>query len=271
MRASIIKGSAMSSRPLALVTGASGGIGESIARTLAARGYDLMLVARTEERLDAIAVELSSSHGTKSTVIAMDLAGPDAGHRLSADVLARGIAVDVLVNNAGFADYGSLWEANAEKLDEMIRLNIATLTELMHDLLPGMVERGSGRVMNIASTAAFLPGPLMAVYYASKAYVLHLSEAVNEELKGTGVTVTAVCPGPTESGFVAKAEMETSKLFKGAIMDTDTVARCAVSATLKGTPVAVVGLKNKFTVLSPRFLPRRIVPGIVKKAQAASH
>ncbi len=262
----------MTSRPCALVTGASGGIGESIAREFAARGYDLVLVARTKERLDTIAADLSTSNDTHSTVIAMDLAGTNAGHQLAADVLGRGIAVDVLVNNAGFADYGNLWEANAEKIDQMIRLNIATLTELMHDLLPGMVARKTGRVMNIASTAAFLPGPLMAVYYATKAYVLSVSEAVNEELKGTGVTVTAVCPGPTESGFVAKAEMQSSMLFKGGgIMDVATVARTAVSSTLKGKPVAVVGFKNKFTVLSPRFLPRRIVPGIVKKAQAASH
>ena len=262
----------MTPRRCALVTGASGGIGESIAREFAARGYDLVLVARTKERLDTIAADLSTTHDTNSTVIAMDLAETNAGHQLATNVLGRGIAVDVLVNNAGFADYGNLWEANADKIDQMIRLNIATLTELMHDLLPGMVARNTGRVMNIASTAAFLPGPLMAVYYATKAYVLSVSEAVNEELKGTGVTVTAVCPGPTESGFVAKADMQSSKLFKGGgVMDVDTVARTAVSSTLKGKAVAVVGLKNKFTVLSPRFLPRRIVPGIVKKAQAASH
>ena len=262
----------MTSRPIALVTGASGGIGESIAREFAAKGYDLVLVARTKDRLDALAADLRASYGAQSTVIAMDLAATDAGHRLATDVLARGIAIDMLVNNAGFADYGNLWEANGEKIDQMIRLNMATLTELMHDLLPAMVARGSGRVMNIASTAAFLSGPLMAVYYATKAYVLSLSEAVNEELKGTGVTVTAVCPGPTESGFQAKAEMEASKLFKGAkIMDVDTVARVAVSSTLKGKPVAVVGLKNKLTVLSPRFLPRRLVPAVVKRAQGAAH
>lgn len=262
----------MTSRPIALVTGASGGIGAAIARELAAKGFDLVLVARTKDRLDELDAELGSVHGATSTVIAMDLSATDAGHRLATEVLGRGIEVDMVVNNAGFADYGVLWKANGEKIDQMIRLNMATLTELMHDLLPGMVARKSGQIMNIASTAAFLPGPLMAVYYATKAYVLSLSEAVNEELKGTGVTVTAVCPGPTESGFQAKAELESSKLFQGGkIMDVDTVARYAVSSTLKGKPVAVVGPKNKLVVFSPRFLPRRLLPGIVKRAQSEAH
>jgi uncharacterized protein len=142
----------------------------------------------------------------------------------------------------------------------------------MHDLIPAMVSKGNGRVMNLASTAAFFPGPLMAVYYATKGYVLSLSEGVNEELRGTGVTVTAVCPGPTESGFQAKAEMEASKLVKGRkIPSAHSVAEAAVKATLAGKPVAVIGVKNKLNVLSPKFLPRFLIPGIVKKAQAAAH
>jgi uncharacterized protein len=256
------------SRPLALVTGASGGIGAEIAKVLAASGHDLVLVARTETALNKLATELGSQRAT-CTVITADLAIPGAGHRLALELATRNLPIDVLINNAGFADFGELWKADSTKIDQMITLNIGTLTELMHDLLPGMVSRKTGRVMNVASTAAFFPGPLMAVYYATKAYVLSVSEAVNEELKGTGVTVTAVCPGPTESGFQAKAEMGDSKLFKNKkIMDAPTVAQQGVAAMMKGKPVAVIGSKNRMTVLSPRFLPRFMVPGIVKKAQA---
>jgi uncharacterized protein len=258
-------------RPLALVTGASGGIGAEIAKVLAAQGHDLVLVARSEPGLRTVA-DAARTSGASSTVITADLAQPGAGHRLAQELKDRGLHIDVLVNNAGFADFGEMWKADAEKLDQMITLNISTLTELMRDLLPDMVAKRSGRVMNLASTAAFFPGPLMAVYYATKGYVLSLSEGVNEELKGTGVTVTAVCPGPTESGFQAKAEMEASKLVNGRkIPSAQSVAEAAVKATMAGKPVAVIGSKNKLNVLSPRFLPRRLIPGIVKKAQAAAH
>jgi uncharacterized protein len=255
-------------RQLALVTGASGGIGAEIAKILATKGYDLVLVARSEPGLQVVA-SAAATAGAASTIITADLAQPGAGHRLSQELNQRGMHIDVLVNNAGFADFGEMWSADASKLDQMITLNIATLTELMHDLLPAMVANKRGRVMNLASTAAFFPGPLMAVYYATKAYVLSISEGVNEELRGTGVTVTAVCPGPTESGFQAKAEMESSKLVKGRkIPSAHTVAAAAVHATLAGKPVAVIGVKNKLSVLTPRFLPRRFIPGIIKKAQA---
>ncbi len=260
-----------SSRPLALVTGASGGIGAEIAKVLAAQGHDLVLVARSEAGLQTVATA-AAANGAKSTVITADLAQPGAGHRLAQELNTRGLTIDVLVNNAGFADFGEMWKADAAKLDQMITLNVGTLTELMHDLIPTMVANKRGRIMNIASTAAFFPGPLMAVYYATKGYVLSLSEGVNEELKGTGVTVTAVCPGPTESGFQAKAEMESSKLVKGRKIPTaHSVAEAAVKATLAGKPVAVIGFKNRLNVLSPKFLPRFLIPGIVKKAQAASH
>jgi uncharacterized protein len=262
----------MITRFLALVTGASGGIGEAIARELAARNHDLVLVARSQKQLDALAAVLAAKHGISVTVIAADLSIAGAGHRLATELSTRQLRVDVLVNNAGFADFGNMWEADAAKLDQMLVLNVATLTELMHDLLPDMVARKAGRVMNVASTAAFMPGPLMAVYYASKAYVLSVSEAVNEELKGTGVTVTALCPGPTESGFQAKAAMENSKLVKGRkIMDTSEVARKGVDALLKGKPVAVIGFKNKIQAITPKLTPRRLIPGFVKRAQAAAH
>jgi uncharacterized protein len=258
-----------SSRPLALVTGASSGIGAEIAKVLAAKQHDLVLVARSESGLQAIAAAVTKL-GAQATVLAADLAVPGAGHRLAQTLADRGLVIDVLVNNAGFADFGEFHVADASKLDRMITLNIATLTELMRDLLPGMVSRRSGRVMNVASTAAFMPGPLMAVYYATKAYVLSVSEAVQEELKGTGVTVTTLCPGPTESGFQAVADMGESKLVKGRkIMGAHTVAVQGVDAMLSGKSVAVIGTKNKFLALTPKFTPRRFVAGIVKRAQAS--
>lgn len=259
-------------RPLALVTGASGGIGEALARTLAAKGHDLVLVARSADKLQTLADELIRIHNISARIMAADLGVPGAGHALASRLTHDNVMVDVLINNAGFADFGPFHEADGAKLDSMISLNIATLTELMRDLIPGMVTRGHGRVLNVASTAAFFPGPLMAVYYATKAYVLSLSEAVGEELKGTGVTVTALCPGPTASGFQAAAAMENSKLVKGRkIPSAPSVADDAIKALMAGKPVIVTGWKNKLNVLSPRFLPRRFVPGIVKKAQAANH
>lgn len=259
-------------RPLALVTGASGGIGEELAKELAKKGFDLLLVARSQDRLTAIATELEAQHSIRAHTMTADLAVPGAGHALAARIAEQGLVVDALVNNAGFADFGEVWKADGAKLDSMITLNIGTLTELTHDLLPGMVERKSGRVLNVASTAAFMPGPLMAVYYATKAYVLSFSEAIAEELKGTGVTVTALCPGPTESGFQAAAAMEQSKLVKGRkIMSAQKVAEVGVASMLKGKTTVVVGLKNKILTLTPRFMPRSLVPGTVKRAQAATH
>jgi uncharacterized protein len=250
-----------SHRPTAVVTGASGGIGAELARELATKGHDLVLVARSTAQLETLAAELQSMHTISAQIITADLGKPGAGHALALDLAQRGIAVDVLVNNAGYADFGN-----------MLTLNMGALTELMHDLIPGMVARKSGRVLNVASTAAFMPGPLMAAYYASKAYVLSLSEGVNEELKGTGVTVSALCPGPTQSGFQAAAAMEDSKLVKGKkIMSASKVAELGIAGMLKGKPVIVTGFKNKLQAISPKFTPRKLIPGMVKKAQAAAH
>lgn len=260
------------SNPVALVTGASGGIGEALARELAAKGYDLILVARRDDRLRALAAELGATHGIDVSTISSDLSVPGAGFELADRLRADDRRIDVLINNAGFGDFGEFHRSSREKTMQMVTLNIAALTELMHALLPDMVQRGSGRIMNVASIAAFMPGPLMAVYYATKAYVLHLSEAVHEELKGTGVTVTALCPGPTESGFQAGAAMEDSKLIKGRrILDVETVARLGVKGLHAGDAVVVTGWKNRWQARSPRFVPRSMVPRIVKRAQAASH
>ena len=263
---------ATTDRPTALVTGASGGIGEALARELAARGHDLVLVARSVGTLEALAAELAQAHGIIATSIGADLAASGAGRALATELRGRGLEIDIVVNNAGFADFGEFAHADLTKTMQMVALNVVTLTELTHELLPPMIERGRGRVMNLASTAAFLPGPLMAVYYATKAYVLSFSEGIAEELKGSGVTVTALCPGPTASGFQARAAMEDSKLVKGRkVMDAATVAKMGVDAMEAGKTVAICGFKNKVQAVMPRFLPRALVPPMVKRAQAVSH
>ncbi len=258
----------MNAQPIALVTGASGGIGEAIARELHPK-YKLILVARSQDKLQKLSQELGGAE-----VIALDLSVPDATRQLTGELTARGLQVDALVNNAGFADYGEFWGADLAKLEQMLMLNMVTLTLLTRALLPNMVARKSGKVMNVASTAAFMPGPLMAVYYASKAYVLSLSEALSEELHGTGVSVTALCPGPVESGFQARAAMQDSKLLSSPMnpmMSGAEVARQGVAAMEAGARVVIPGLSNQLLTLMPRLVPRAFVPGMVKNAQARKH
>lgn len=258
---------------LALITGASGGLGEEMARQLAARGVNLMLVARSEDKLQALSRELRTTQGVDVHVLALDLTDPGAPAEIGRECQFRGLQVDFLINNAGFADFGEFHTRELSTQLDMINLNITALTELTHRFLPGMVERHLGRVMNVASTAAFLPGPLMAVYYASKAYVLSFSEALHEELRGTGVQVTALCPGPVETGFQARAQMEGSKLLSGPgrnlrVMSASDVARQGIEAMLRGDAVCIPGVMNKAQTFLPRLLPRKLVPGIVKNAQS---
>ena len=243
----------------ALVTGASGGIGLEIARVLAT-DHDLVLVARSGERLRDVAAELGGAR-----VLALDLAAPGAIARIVDEVPE----VEVLVNNAGVGDFAPFAEADPAKLDTLIALNIGALTGLTRAYLPGMLSRGHGRILNVASTASFQPGPLMAVYYATKAYVLSLSEALAEETRGSGVTVTALCPGPTASGFQAGAAMEGSRLVRGRKLPTAaSVAAYGVAAMRKGDAVAVPGVMNKMFATSIRFTPRPIVRRMVHRMQA---
>ena len=251
----------MTDRSTAVVTGASGGIGEALARQLAGKGHRVVLVARSVDKLSALASEL----GKGTLVLAMDLA--EAGS--PGKVVDTVGPIDVLVNNAGYGDFGPFAQADPTRLVQMMHLNMVCLTMLTRLALPGMLERGHGRILNVASTAAFQPGPLMAVYYATKSYVLSLTEALAEELHGTGVTATALCPGPTASGFQAAAGMERSKLVSGRKMPSAAeVAAFGYKAMQRGDVVAVPGLRNKAMATSVRFAPRPVVRKMVHRIQA---
>ena len=258
----------MERRKTALVTGASSGIGLDLAKRFAAEGHDVALVARSEGKLKELAAALEAEHQVRAHVVTADLAQPRAAETLVAALDARGIAVDVLVNNAGYALYGAFTETDLADELNMIQVNIVALTHLTKLLVRKMVARKEGRVLNVASTAAFQPGPLMAVYYATKAYVLSFSEALANELAGTGVTVTALCPGPTKTGFQARAQMEESKLVRGkAIMTSETVARAGYTGLMKGKTVVIPGVSNKMMAQAVRFLPRNTVTKLVRNAQ----
>ena len=248
-------------RPLALVTGASAGIGADLARELARDGYDLVLVARHEAPMHTLAEELAA-HGACTTVIAANLGVSDAASRLVADLERRGLAaLDVLVNNAGFGDYASFQRAEPTRLSEMLQVNIVALTELTRDFLPGMVARRRGRVLLVGATAGFFPGPGAAVYHATKAYVLSLGEALAYELRGSGVTVTLLCPGATKTGFAIAANGESTKFHhaRGSVMESAAVARQGYHALKKGRCLLVPGMSNKFRAVFARFAPRSVV------------
>jgi short-subunit dehydrogenase len=256
----------------ALITGSSSGIGFELAKIFAQEGYNLVLVARSEKTLQQQAEELNQKHGVSVKIIVKDLARPGAAQEVYHELEQAGIKIAVLVNNAGFATYGKFTEIELNTEVELMELNMVTLTALSKLFLPGMIERHDGKILNVASTASFQPGPLMAVYYASKAFVLSLSEALASELEGTGVTVTALCPGPTQTGFQQRAAMEESRLVNGRkIMDSATVARIGYEAMQKGKTVVIPGLRNLVMAESVRFTPRKLVTRIVKNMQARSH
>jgi short-subunit dehydrogenase len=257
----------------ALITGASGGIGLELARLFAAGGYDLVLVARSGARLEEIAAELSGRHGIAARALPCDLAAREAPEELCRQLAVAGLAVDVLVNNAGFATFGAFVEIDLARELEELQLNIVTLTHLTKKLLPAMLARRRGGVLNVASTAAFQPGPMMAVYYASKAYVLSFSEALAEEVAGTGVTVTALCPGPTATGFQQRAAMQESKLFSGLleVADAPAVAHAGYAGFRAGRRIVIPGLANRLGVQSLRFSPRALVTRVVKRMQERRH
>jgi short-subunit dehydrogenase len=258
----------MAQRPTALVTGASSGIGRELAVLLARDGHDLVLVARDAARLEALARELFEAHGAKSVVLARDLSAPDGPGEVLAEIRRAGIELDVLVNNAGIGVWGFFAETDLARELEMVRVNVIAVTALAKGVLPGMLARGSGRILNVASTAAFQPGPLMAVYYGTKAYVLSFSEAVANETAGTGVTVTALCPGPTITEFQKKAGMEQTRLFRSRLVqDARTAAKAGYEGMKRGRRVVVPGLANKLLAQGVRFAPRRLLTAVIRRIQ----
>jgi len=252
----------------ALVTGASSGIGEELARLAAADGCDLILVSRRQETLESLARELSVAHGVSARVIAADLNDPEAPRRIVEEIEKEKIPVDILVNSAGLGAYGRFFETDLAKQLEVIRVNVAALTDLTGRILPGMIARRRGRILNVASTAAFQPGPYMSVYYASKAYVLSFSEAIAEELRGTGVTVTALCPGPTPTEFQERSGVGGEALLPAPfVMDAASVARAGWEAAKHGKGLVVPGTANKLLKEAVRLSPRRLVARAAGKLQ----
>jgi short-subunit dehydrogenase len=251
----------------ALVTGASGGIGEELARLFAADGHGLVLVARSEDKLKRLAEELGAKHGVGARVVASDLSRPDAPREIFDALRASGVEVDALVNNAGFGSWGPFAETDLGQELGLLQVNVVALTHLTKLFLPAMIARRRGYVCNVASTAAFQPGPLMAVYYASKAYVLSLSEALANECEGTGVRVSALCPGPTETGFVAAAGMSESKLFDRGAMSAREVAEAGYRGLLAGKTIVIPGARNALLARTVGMMPRKLVAKVVRGIQ----
>jgi len=253
-----------------VVTGASGGIGYEIARVLAGRGFDLVIVARQMDLLERIREEFETDFGIRVSPLAMDLTDPDAPDGLYDRVGGDAADVDILVNNAGFGTWGRFVDTDLGQELAELQLNVVALTHLTKLFARRMVGRGAGRIMNVASTAAFQPGPGMAVYFATKSYVLSFSEAIAEELRGSGVTITALCPGPTRTGFHARATMESSNLVgQGRMMDSATVGRIGVDGMLAGKRIVIPGLANRIGARLPRLLPRGAVTAITARVVKA--
>ena len=256
----------VSGRSAALITGGSVGIGLELARCLARDHHELVIVARREAGLASAAAELRRAGASGVTTVPADLARPEEVERLLATLHASGFDIGILVNNAGFGTAGAFARTPLEDELAMIQTNVSALTHLTKRLLPGMLRRRSGRILNVASTAAFQPGPFMAVYYATKAYVLSFSQALAEELRDTGVTVTALCPGPTSTSFAARAGMEETRLFAGNVtMSAGAVAKAGYAGMLRGERIVVPGAGNKLVAQASRLAPRGLVTRISRR------
>jgi short-subunit dehydrogenase len=254
----------------ALITGASSGIGYELAKLFAADRYNLVLVARNEARLNSLAKMLREKHGVNVYVYTADLGDPAMPQQIYDRLQRENVTIDYLVNNAGFGARGAFSVLTTERQLEMIQVNVVALTHLTRLLLPSMLGRGCGGILNVASTAAFQPGPNMAVYYSTKAYVLFLSEALTEELSNTPLKVSCLAPGATQTGFAAEADMKTSRLFRLGAMNAEYVARVGYEGFQTGKAIIVPGIRNKLVIFLIRLGPRAIVRKLAKYLQSDS-
>jgi short-subunit dehydrogenase len=250
------------SKKYALITGASTGIGYELSKLFAQNGFNLALIARDQPKLSKMAGEFHNTYGASVKVIAKDLSTSSAADEVFAEL--KSTPIDVLVNNAGSTVYGLFSETNLAKELQIIQLNLVSLTALTKLFLAGMLERGSGRILNIGSTGSFVPGPLNAVYCATKAYVLSFSDALTEELRGTGITVTTLCPGSTLTEFHKRGKLENTRVFNTAPMSPKPVAEAGYRALMAGKRLVVPGFQNQLITMLPKVLPRPMVTRMVK-------
>lgn len=246
-----------------LVTGASSGIGLELARCFAADKSNLVLIARNTAALEKLAAELRQEHGIKVDILTADLAWSESAARIFSDLKGRGITVDVLVNNAGFGLHGTFVDLPLKRQLEIVSVNVSALVELTGLFLPGMIQRKRGGILNVGSVAGFVPGPHMAVYYASKAFVLSFSEALHEELRGTGIQITNLCPGPTESNFSQVARSHHTRKAQAKKMTSAAVAKIGHADFRRAAHISVPGVSNKVLATIPRVFPRAFVRRMV--------
>ena len=248
----------------ALVTGASSGIGYEMAKLLAKDGKNLVIVARSQDKLEELKTYIENKYGTRVRVLPKDLSDPKAPQQIYSELERENIEVDVLVNNAGFGVYGMFSQTDLQKELEMIQVNATSLIHLTKLFLKRMLENKSGSILNVASLCAFLPSPLESIYCATKSYVLHFSEALANELQGTGVSVTCLCPGLAKTEFHKRANMENTKIAKRKMMDAATVAEAGYKALKRGKVISIPGLVYKFAPLFARVAPRNVVLKVVR-------
>lgn len=257
-----------SPRPTALVTGASSGFGVEFTRLFGADGWDVVMVARSGAAMETVAQEVEERDSVEVTVLPRDLSAPGASAELVASLDQRGVVVDALVNSAGFSTYGEFWRDDPPTQSELLRVNVVALTELSRLIVPGMIERRRGRVLNLGSVGSFAPAPMTATYAATKAYVLSLSLAMAEELRDTGVTITCLCPGPTATGFQARADMAESALVRDRkLPSAREVAEAGFRAMKQGKPYLVTGGSSRAFAFGSRFLPRTTAARIAGRSQ----
>ena len=257
------------SKETVLITGASSGIGWELAKLFAQDGSHLILVARREEKLQELANELKSAYQAESTIIPMDLGQPGAASQLIEQIDAQGTQIDVLVNNAGFGQFGQFSDIDRQRHLDMIDVNISSLVDLTYLVLPQMLKRSAGSILNLGSTASFQPGPNAAVYYATKAFVLSFSEAIWQELLGTGVNVCVLCPGPTRTGFGEDSKMDQTAVFKMNSMDVVDVAKVGHRGVRRRKRLVIPGIMNNIMAWGVRLAPRRFILRIMERLQSS--